>query len=137
MNPTGSSQFRLIFDPWVPKEFNGKGLRLLVVAESHYDEGRTYGIRDTRKFTQEIVKARGACRQERSLFFEKITSAFVGDIKVNQDAKYAEFWNSIAFCNYVQKFVSENQAAHQCIQKTYADPTEHFGSYSIESDQTL
>lgn len=105
MNPTGSSQFRLMFEPWVPKKFNWKGLRLLVVAESHYDENRSYGVRDTRKFTQEVIKSWGSSCEESLPFFKKIALTFVGDSVVRTDDKFAEFWNSIAFCNYVQKFV--------------------------------
>lgn len=90
------------FDPWNLNASDARlnGIRLLVVAESHYREGRP--LDDFRRGeTQEIVAAHGlhlGSTASRSSLFRKIASTLAVDGTSGSDV-----WRSIYFYNYFQR----------------------------------
>lgn len=94
------------FKAWVgPKyEIGGiNGRKVLVLGESHYgDEGDEY-----EEFTAEVVEKWAI--NERLAFFTKIAKSVLLMPKekyLSDDCK-ADFWESVAFYNYVQKFAGD------------------------------
>src|SRR5437870_15307 len=95
------------FEPWKPPgedpRFNG--LRLLVLGESHYDEGKTYSPEVQKEFTKDIVKRWGTEAEGYQRFFANVYRTFNdGDAHHTSD-DYRNFWNKVFFYNYVQELV--------------------------------
>lgn len=95
------------FEPWVGNNYAESGLnghKVLFLGEAHY------GKEDDKipSFTQDIVMDHGL-NQGSKKFFTIITklglSKYAHDPLTQEDRE--AFWNSIAFYNYVQDFVSE------------------------------
>lgn len=91
------------FDPWVGANYWSEGLagvRILVLGESHYGEPGTERL----SFTTEIVREWG--QEKRHQFFTK-TQKLV-DVHAPgwiSDEARVEFWERVAFYNFVQVFV--------------------------------
>lgn len=92
-----------IFEPWVGSRYRTEGLsgvRILVLGESHYgDPGTEY-----RELTIEVVREWG---QQKRLRFFKIAQKLICGLADGQwvsDQQRAEFWERVAFYNFVQSF---------------------------------
>lgn len=97
------------FLPWKPTgdpRFNG--LRLLIVGESHYDEGEPPPAEQVSSFTSEIVTRWGANAEGYTRFFGNIYATFNDDGAHWSSDEFKRFWNSVYFYNYVQSFVEGN-----------------------------
>jgi len=93
-----------MFEPWVGKDYWSvglKGVRLLVLGESHYgDVGQEHP-----QFTQHVVQQWG--QQKRLAFFTKIAKLSLGrtaDKGITNEER-SEFFDRVAFYNFVQQFV--------------------------------
>jgi len=94
-----------VFDPWIGQKYwtDGlRGVRVLILGESHYGTEGT----EKRSFTTDIVREWG---QEKRLRFFTITQQLFQDIgsSLPSDAQRVEFWDSVAFYNFIQSFVGE------------------------------
>ncbi len=96
------------YQPWMNTEFFGKqdnfikGVRLLVLGESHYDADDDEALRPT--FTQYVVNKHAKKRGKR--FFTNITQLVAGrHHSAISDEERARLWDSIAFYNYVSEIV--------------------------------
>ena len=95
-----------MFEPWVGAEYwNGgfKGVRLLILGESHYGDAGT----EHPQFTKDVVRQWG--QQNRLAFFTKIAKLALGraaGVWITNEERSA-FWEQVAFYNFVQKFVPE------------------------------
>lgn len=99
------------FHPWSPSASDPrfKGVRLLVLGESHYEE-----VSDTCRFldadaagdlTQEMVLKWGAEPEGRQVFFANLYTMLSGKAWEAESRTLAPFWESIFFYNYVQSLV--------------------------------
>lgn len=93
------------FNPWAPDGADWGGLRLLIVGESHYDEGIKYSPAEQWEHTHYVVRRYGAEARETTTFFVRITQTFVDGASTLPDDDYRAFWRRVCFCNYVQEFV--------------------------------
>lgn len=95
------------FEPWKPAGENPRfnGVRLLILGESHYDEGETYPPEGQKEFTQYIVKRWGAEAEGYQRFFNNIYATLNGDGAHWSSNEYKRFWSRVFFYNYVQSFV--------------------------------
>lgn len=90
------------FDPWVGARYRTdgvSGMRVLILGESHYGDVGT----ESRSFTIEVVRKWG---QEKRLRFFTLTQKLVlgrGPGWVSSEER-AEFWERVAFYNFVQCF---------------------------------
>lgn len=94
------------FRPWKPSDdprFNG--LKLLIVGESHYDEGEPPPAEQVSSFTSEIVMRWGANAEGYQRFFGNIYASFNDDGAHWSSGQFKRFWTSVNFYNYVQSFV--------------------------------
>ena len=105
------------FAPWIGSSYvkGFHGLRLLLVCESHY--GSKQHERPT--VTTEIIKAlalgeshpRATRKLRRHMHFTKIMSAVQN---IRQGFSYTqrrEFWNSVAYYNFLQEFIQDSRIA--------------------------
>lgn len=98
------------FLPWVGNRYSGglRGRRLLILGESHYrweDDSRKITEPLTPSLTRECVIGaieRGAQTID---FWKYIEQAFLNVERTEMDANGADFWNSVAFYNFVQRDV--------------------------------
>lgn len=100
------------FLPWVGEKYqNGcLGLRTLIVCESHY------GSRENERplVTSEIIKALALGeknplanrRLKRHPHFSKIMNSIINKRGYRSRLEREEFWNSVAYYNYIQEFIS-------------------------------
>ena len=89
------------FDPWIGSRYATDGVggvRLLILGESHYG---TAGA-ERPGFTADIVRQLG--QQGRFRFFTTTQRLVAGGRGWLPDAERAEFWERVAFYNYVQSF---------------------------------
>lgn len=95
------------FEPWIGEKYTTKGIeggvRLLILGESHYG---TPGDDDA-SFTQQVVENHG--KEKRHAFFTKTAKLVLGMGKGEylQDEKRRQFWDSVAFYNYIQEYAGE------------------------------
>lgn len=117
----------ITFDPWRPIATDPRfqGLRLLVVGESHYDEGASYTFNEQRAFTTEIVKRWGAEAEGYQRFFASIYRTFNEADAAPSSEAFRAFWNSIFFYNYVQSFVPGG-ARERPTSRQFKDSAEAF-----------
>ena len=90
---------RPFFSPWVGKEYNANTKRLLILGESHYGPPSMPGnstILLTREYAEGLWNHR---------FWTNIMQAVLG--KPHCEIDRVEFWNRVAFYNYVQQPVAE------------------------------
>jgi hypothetical protein len=94
---------KIHFKPWVGQDYFDAGLyglRILVVGESHYGSGD-----QNPSFTRTVVKKWG--QDNRRSFFTVVAKLLLGHgrgVKV-RTVQRKQFWEKIAFYNYVQEFV--------------------------------
>jgi hypothetical protein len=89
------------FDPWIGSRYvtdGVRGIRLLIIGESHYAKPEEQ--RST--FTAEIVRTRG--QQGRFRFFTVIQRLVSGGRGPLPNVDRSEFWERVAFYNYIQSF---------------------------------
>lgn len=94
------------FFPWKPPgdpRFNG--IRLLIVGESHYDEGEPPPPDQIASFTSDIVTRWGVKAEGYQRFFGNIYASFNADGAHWSSDEFKRFWNTVFFYNYVQSFV--------------------------------
>lgn len=96
----------LTFEPWIGEKYQDKGLdglNLLILGESHYGEEGT----ERPGFTRHVVKKWG--QENRHRFFTTTAKAVLGLGSSHiSNSKRAEFWDRVAFANYIQTFVAED-----------------------------
>ena len=105
------------FAPWIGSNYEKgfHGLRILLVCESHY--GGKQHERPT--VTSEIIKAlalgekhpRATGKLKRHMHFTKIMSAILNVRQGFTGAQRREFWNSIAYYNFLQEFIPDRRIA--------------------------
>ena len=91
------------FDPWVGSLYSEgglNGLKVLILGESHYGTPP-----ESRDFTSKIIKRWG--QKEPSKFYTKTQRVVSLDRKRGSIpvTRRTEFWEKVAFYNYVQHFV--------------------------------
>ncbi len=90
------------FQPWRGKGYCEGKPRLMILGESHYDwSDRTD---PEHSVTTTVVKLWGI--EKRSSFFTKIAALCTGEIPRDAEAR-RDFWESVAFYNYIQVFVGD------------------------------
>lgn len=87
------------FEPWIGRNYETNGERLLILGESHYGPPSLPG-NFTKVLTQEY-----ADRLWNHRFWTNIMQTVRGQTHWNIDR--AEFWGNVAFYNYVQQPVAE------------------------------
>lgn len=105
------------FAPWIGSNYEKgfRGLRILLVCESHY--GGKQHERPT--VTPEIIKAlalgerhpRATSKLRRHMHFAKIMSSIHGVRQGFTCMQRREFWNSIAYYNFLQEFIQDSRIA--------------------------
>lgn len=95
------------FNPWAPSDAEWAGLRLLIVGESHYDEGIKYSPAEQWEHTHYVVRRYGAEARETTTFFLRIAQTFMEGVSAPPNDGYRAFWRRVCFCNYVQEFVPD------------------------------
>lgn len=105
------------FAPWIGSNYEKgfRGLRILLVCESHYG-GKQY---ERPTVTPEIIKAlalgekhpRATSKLRRHMHFTKIMSA-IQDVRQSFSYKQRrEFWSSVAYYNFLQEFIKDRRIA--------------------------
>jgi hypothetical protein len=97
---------RVVFEPWIGGEYMRGGfghLRILVLGESHYDEGYAQSCRTTAHVVERYLRG-----EDSRPYFEKIGTAFVGQAYRRGIESRAHFWNAVAFYNYIQEFMGQS-----------------------------
>ncbi len=92
------------FDPWIGCRYQDEGLdgvRLLVLGESHYGPPTC----EVSHYTSELVQLWG--QQKRHRFYSSVQRLVVGGRGWLSDAERRNFWDRVAFYNYVQSLVGE------------------------------
>lgn len=95
----------IVFKPWVGNDYatNKFGARILVLGESHYGVPED----EHEEYTKEVVQL--WAKENRLAFFTKIAKTILNldsSEYLTDDAK-TEFWENVAFYNYIQKIVGE------------------------------
>lgn len=92
------------FLPWVGKNYQAglNGLRTLVLGESHYHGGVNPEINSRPNFTIECIQEQ-VDGEFTFAFWTKIATTMIGRKPTLEDKQ--QFWNSVAFYNYVQDSV--------------------------------
>lgn len=114
------------FEPWKPPgdpHFNG--IRLLIVGESHYDEGEPPPPDQMASFTSDVVIRWGAKAEGYQRFFGNIYATFNADGAHWSSDEFKRFWNSVYFYNYVQSFVPGGPGERPTA-KQFSDSAEPF-----------
>lgn len=117
---------RPAFEPWKPPgdpRFNG--IRLLIVGESHYDEGEPPPPEKWSVFTTEIVTRWGANAEGYARFFGNVYATFNDNGAHWSSDEFKRFWNSVYFYNYVQSFVP-GKARVRPTAKQFAESADAF-----------
>lgn len=95
------------YDPWMGEHYHDQGidgLRLLILGESHHEADGDDG-ENHREFTKEVI--RKLCLEGKYQFFAKVQQLVQGlepGVPIDQ-TKRRDFWNRVAFYNYVQQIV--------------------------------
>ncbi len=105
LTPCSAMHSTRTFEPWIGSKYVAEGLdglRLLIVGESHYGSGT-----ESADFTRSIVQKWG--REKRHRYFTTVAKLVLdrGSAYIS-DAERADFWDRVAFTNYVQSFVDES-----------------------------
>ncbi|WP_263820012.1 hypothetical protein [Salinibacter sp.] len=94
------------FEPWVGDNYEEgieDGIQLLILGESHYGTSES----DDASFTQRVVATHG--QENRHAFFTKTAKLVLGLTGEDHlsDEQSHQFWERVAFYNYVQEYVGE------------------------------
>ena len=101
-----------MFTPWIGRRFGDetnmlRGLRLLIVGESHYpgpEKGEKFVGKTYAKQTQETIRADAI--EKPYVFFKKFARLATGeDVKGWPSERHGDFWDSVAFYNFVPVFL--------------------------------
>lgn len=115
-----------IFLPWKPPgDPRFQGIRLLIVGESHYDEGDPPPPEKWSAFTTEIVTRWGSNAEGYTRFFGNIYATFNENGAHWSSDEFKRFWSKIFFYNYVQSFVA-GKARARPTSKQFADSADAF-----------
>ena len=93
----------IVFKPWIGKEYFSQTPKILVLGESHYfEEGESHP-----NSTIEIVRSCALREGTKKLrFFSTVAMILSGQpYQWLSDEKAREFWNKVAFYNFVQSSV--------------------------------
>ncbi len=88
------------FDPWVGSRYTSEGIggrRLLILGESHYGGSDC----EYAAFTSEVIRDM-ALQKNRLAFFSRVLRLVTGGRGPLSDAERSDFWERVAFYNYVQ-----------------------------------
>lgn len=94
------------FKPWQGSRYHRgyeKGKRLLLLGESHYDEGGR--AHPGRNFTIQVVEALGLARERKHPYWTKLVQIVTGDDA--HDIDRDDFWSRVAFYNFIQECVGD------------------------------
>jgi hypothetical protein len=95
-----------IFEPWkTGEDTRFKGVRLLLVGESHYGEGVNYTPLELAGFTREIVERWGVRNEGYQRFFASAYEVVKGEPWASDNPDVGLFWSEVSFYNYVQELV--------------------------------
>ncbi|SAL62209.1 hypothetical protein AWB68_03265 [Caballeronia choica] len=105
----------VIFMPWIGAKYEAegfRGLRILIVAESHYGSKRS----ERPTATPELVKALGqrlkhpdaTARLRKHPHFARIVTAVSGAARASMltTQERADFWERVCYYNFLQEFMS-------------------------------
>jgi len=95
------------FLPWLPPSADARfrGLRVMLLGESHYEEPGFHDADAKADLTREIVATWGVHPVSRQTFFANVFTMMTGHPWVAHAAALGTFWNSVVFYNYVQTLV--------------------------------
>lgn len=117
------------FEPWVPEAPDPRlrGVRLLLLGESHYEEGDEdeWSAAQMRELTRFVVRRWGVAPEGRTLFFANVYTLLTGRPWTLGADDHTELWNSISFYNYVQRLVPGG-ARHRPDKSMWGDSREAF-----------
>lgn len=89
------------FRPWVGERYHSEG-RVLVVGESHHGPARH---NDDPHFTSSGIRAVISGSWSKLRYFKNLQRVFAAHLNLDETCK-AQFWNGVAFYNYVQEMIS-------------------------------
>ena len=95
-----SSKVKII--PWIGKRY-GNGIftkRILIVGESHYNNGQRIIGKNLLSLTNDIIIESQIDQDWKGRFYTNIVASIIGHIPTSDER--IEFWNSIAFYNFIQ-----------------------------------
>lgn len=96
------------FLPWEPTGSDPRihGVRLLLLGESHYEEGDEAGAAPEvfTNLTRTVVRRWGREPEGRQVFFANIFTLLTGE-RWSREAEVAAIWDNVFFYNYVQALV--------------------------------
>jgi hypothetical protein len=92
------------FTPWVGSQYELGigGVKVLILGEAHYGAPGE----EAADFTRAIVMKLG--QTERFRFFTVTQKLVSGEEGYVTNSQRAEFWERVAFCNFIQKFPGES-----------------------------
>jgi hypothetical protein len=88
------------FDPWIGSQYRSegyRGVRLLILGEAHYSSER-----ERSTFTIEMI--RSLAQQGRFRFYSATQRLVVGGRGWLSEPERRDFWERVAFYNYIQTF---------------------------------
>ncbi|GAA3997537.1 hypothetical protein GCM10022408_05320 [Hymenobacter fastidiosus] len=98
-----NNELELEFNPWLGLEYNSLpniiGVKMLLLGESHYSEESQLA-----DFTQNVI--RDLAINGRFNYFSKLRT-LVSKAIDNPDLSPEQFWNAVAFSNYIQDIVGD------------------------------
>ena len=118
------------FDPWVGNEYEETkglfGVKILLLGESHY--GTCENESDKKIFTKKVVcsvikEKDKAGNQKKRPFFTKILRLVTLKQVASTEESREEFWNKVAFYNYIQEFVPKRRPP---TKEMWANACPHF-----------
>jgi hypothetical protein len=106
----------VFFFPWIGTDYNNGGIfkkKILILGESHYCEdpgvcsGCTPGVKDSEcnLLTQKVIKGQFTDGEKKHSIFTKLAKLLLDKETIEINDK-ENFWNSVAFYNYVQTSVA-------------------------------
>src|SRR5580698_479940 len=92
------------FQPWVGEKYDSRSPKLLVLGMSHYPWEGHERIPDYFK-TNAVIRD-WSTSQRTKKFFTNIIATCKGHLP--SDKERVEFWNLVAFYNYIQEFMGDS-----------------------------
>ena len=93
----------VVFKPWIGEQYCSQNPKLLILGESHYLKEHEVNA----DFTINVIREFGLRENNKKLrFFTTITKILSGQpYELLSDEKSKEFWNNVAFYNFIQSSV--------------------------------